>query len=178
MSLALWIGCLDIISSDQLSYFTIPAEFLLISKHGKFYSNEKRKFYSNELPTVPRKLDLLNSVEIPLVENLFWKFYFEEFVLSSRRVSPLTKPFLDPCYMGSKMRSVYTEKFHLALYTIVSRNEILFSEIYTVKLIVAWWLFSFLKKCVINCSLPISQREKMSSDLYTFSTRLAFCAFV
>ena len=49
----------------------------------------------------------------------------------------MTKPFLDPYYMGGKMRSVYTEIFQLALYTIVSRNEILFSEICAVKLIVA-----------------------------------------
>ena len=43
--------------------FYYPSSISLIAKHGKFYSNE--------LPTVPRKLDLLNSVEIPLVENFF-----------------------------------------------------------------------------------------------------------
>ena len=71
-----------------------------------FIKTKKKRFIPTNYST-----KLLNSVEIPLVENVFWKYYFEEFVLSSWRVSPLTKPFLDPYYMGGKMRSVYTEMF-------------------------------------------------------------------
>ena len=54
----------------------------------------------------------------------------------------------------------------LPLYTIVSRNVTFSSEISAVNLIVAWRLFACSMKCVI-CSLPVPQREKMSS-IYLF----------
>ena len=67
----------------------------------------------------------------------FWKFYFEEFVLSNRRASPFIKPFLTPngwqdvkCVywkvsVGLKcvrMSRIDVLLNRLPLYTIVSRN--------------------------------------------------------
>ena len=80
----------------------------------------------------------------------FWKFYFEEFVLSNRRASPFIKPFLTPngwqdvkcvywnisvdlkCRVPTLRIDVLLDRF--PLYTIVSRNVTLFS-------VVAWWLW-------------------------------------
>ena len=47
------------------------------------------------------------------------------------------KPLIHSHLMGGNMRSVYIEMFQLALYTVVSRNEYLFSEISAVNLTVA-----------------------------------------
>ena len=105
----------------------------------------------------------------------FWKFSFAEFVLSSRRASPFIKPFLTPngwqdekCVywnVSVGLKCVPTSRINMLLklsplYTIVSRNVTLSSEISAVNLIVAWWLFACSMKCVIS-SLPVSQREKM-----------------
>ena len=106
----------------------------------------------------------------------FWKFSFEEFVLSSRRASPFIKPFLTPngwqdekCIIywnvSVGLKCVPTSRINMLLklsplYTIVSRNVTLSSEISAVNLIVAWWLFACSMKSVIS-SLQISQREKM-----------------
>ena len=53
------------------------------------------------------------------------------------------------------------------MYTIVSRNEMLFSESSSANLVVAWWLFALiLIKCVINCSLPVYPRERRCGLIY------------
>ena len=128
------------------------------------------------------ELELLNSVDISSLSKVlwnssspFWKFSFEEFVLSSRRASPFIKPFLTPngwqdekCIywnVSVGLKCVPTSRINMLLklsplYTIVSRNVTLSSEISAVNLIVAWWLFACSMKCVIS-SLQISQREKM-----------------
>ena len=128
------------------------------------------------------ELELLNSVDISSLSKVlwnssspFWKFSFEEFLLSSRRASPFIKPFLTPngwqdekCVywnvsVGLKCIPMLRINMLLKLsplYTIVSRNVTLSSEISAVNLIVAWWLIACSMKCVIS-SLPVSQREKM-----------------
>ena len=128
------------------------------------------------------ELELLNSVDISSLSKVlwnssspFWKFSFEEFVLSSRRASPFIKPFLTPngwqdekCVywnVSVGLKCVPTSRINMLLklsplYTIVSRNVTLSSEISAVNLIVAWWLFACSMKSVIS-SLQISQREKM-----------------
>ena len=128
------------------------------------------------------ELELLNSVDISSLSKVlwnssspFWKFSFEEFVLSSRRASPFIKPFLTPngwqdekCIywnVSVGLKCVPTSRINMLLklsplYTIVSRNVTLSSEISAVNLIVAWWLFACSMKSVIS-SLQISQREKM-----------------
>lgn len=58
------------------------------------------------------------------------------------------------------MRSVYTEMFQLALYTIVSRNEILFSEISAVKFNSSVMTICFFEKvCYQLFSSDIPKRE-------------------
>ena len=128
------------------------------------------------------ELELLNSVDISSLSKVlwnssspFWKFSFEEFLLSSRRASPFIKPFLTPngwqdekCVywnvsVGLKCIPMLRINMLLKLsplYTIVSRNVTLSSEISAVNLIVAWWLFACSMRSVIS-SLQISQREKM-----------------
>ena len=128
------------------------------------------------------ELELLNSVDISSLSKVlwnssspFWKFSFEEFLLSSRRASPFIKPFLTPngwqdekCVywnvsVGLKCIPMLRINMLLKLsplYTIVSRNVTLSSEISAMNLIVAWWLFACSMKCVIS-SLLVSQREKM-----------------
>ena len=108
------------------------------------------------------ELELLNSVDISSLSKVlwnssspFWKFSFEEFVLSSRRASPFIKPFLTPngwqdekCVywnVSVGLKCVPTSRINMLLklsplYTIVSRNVTLSSEISAVNLIVAWWL--------------------------------------
>ena len=115
----------------------------------------------------------------------FWKFYFEEFVLSNRRASPFIKPFLTPngwqdvkfvfWKVSVGLKCVRTSRIdvllnRLPLYTIVFRNVTFSSEISALNLIVAWWLFACSMKCVINFVLFRYPRERRCS-LYIFSNR-------
>ena len=128
------------------------------------------------------ELELLNSVDILSLQGAFGihLVLFESFLLRNLLwVASGLHLLLSPSWplMGGKMykcvywnvsvglKCVPMTRINMLLklsplYTIVSRNVTLSSEISAVNLIVAWWLFACSMKCVIS-SLPVSQRAKM-----------------
>ena len=124
-----------------------------------------------------RKLELLNSVDIPSLQGAFeiLLVIFESFLLRNlfcvagglrllQSLSwPLPNGWQDEKYVywnvSVGLKCVLTPRIDVLLnlfplYTIVSRNVTSFSEISAVNLTVAGWLFACSMKCVI-CSFPV-----------------------
>ena len=123
---------------------------------------------------------LLNSVEIPLVENVFWKYYFEEFVLSSRRVLPLTKPFLDPYYMWQDEKCVCWNVSVGFVHNRIQEWDFVFRDFCCEVNCSVMTICFFEKVCYQLFSSDIPKREDVVWSIYFFHQTgfLRFCLVV